>query len=100
MSDTIELLSAIGQDASWRHAHAEELTDRLNEAGASDALKTSAATGERAPLIDELAPRQNQQPQVVNSPCHEEDEPEDDLEDGEGMPAKPTLPGQRLLKKQ
>ncbi len=102
MSDTIELLDAIGRDASLRHAQSEELTRRLIEAGASPALKNAAATGERSPLIEELAPRQNQQPQVVNAPCHEEEEEEEEQEEpgevqGDGkVPAKPALPGQRL----
>lgn len=81
MSDTIELLEALGQNASLRFAPTEELVHALEDAGASDALKTAAVTGERVTLISELGPRPNQPPQIVNAPGHEEDEPDENDEE-------------------
>lgn len=81
MPDTIELLEAIGQDASLRFAPSEELVSTLEDAGASEALRTAAATGDRGALTKELGPRPNQPPQIINAPGHEEDEPDEDDEE-------------------
>lgn len=95
MSDTIELLEAIGRDASLRHATSEELTDVLRQAKASDALTAAVASGDRSPLVIEFGPNANQAPQVTQAPGHLEEEPdsEDDntpapsAPDGEAPPA-------------
>lgn len=95
MSDTIELLEAIGQNASLRFAPSEELVRTLQDAGASEALRTAAVTGMRSTLIEELGPRPSQPPQIVNSPGHEEDEPDEDKdkEDDEEPPMQLNLQG-------
>jgi hypothetical protein len=77
MSDTIDLLDAIGQDASLRHASADDLSLALDRANASDTLKAAVATGDSSLLTSELGFRLNQVPQVTNAPGHEE-EPEQD----------------------
>lgn len=83
MSNTIDLLGAIGQDASLRHASPEDLMSMLEQAKASDALKAAATSGESSYLTEELGYTSNVPPQVSNLPGHEEDEPDQD------DPAKP-----------
>jgi hypothetical protein len=78
MSDTIELLDAIGQDASLRHASADELARVLDRASASDALKAAVAEGDSSLLSTELGYRANQVPQVTNAPGHEEEPDQDE----------------------
>jgi hypothetical protein len=78
MSDTLELLEAIGRDASLRHASSEELANVLRQAQASEALTTAVSSGDRAPLAQEFGPNANYQPQATQSPGYEEDEPGDD----------------------
>lgn len=87
MPDTIELLEAVGRDASLRHASAEELATALGQAQASDALIAAAATGDKGRLTVELGHRQCDPPQVGQGPGHEE-EPDDEGEDDE--PQAPT----------
>lgn len=76
MSDTIELLEAIGSDASLRHASVEELTSRLKQAQASEALTAAAATGDSSLLVPELGHQPMNPPQGTQGPSHEEDEEE------------------------
>ena len=64
MTDTIDLLEAIGRDASLRHASAEELTKMLVQANASEALKEAVAFSDSLRLSDELGPIRQQSPQV------------------------------------
>lgn len=80
MADTLELLEAIGQDASLRHASAEELAKILEQAQASEALVAAAATGDGLLLLRELGLTQNLSPQVTQNPGHEEEEEEEPLE--------------------
>ncbi|WP_267220908.1 hypothetical protein [Dyella silvae] len=54
MADTIELLEAIGRDASLRHATADALAAVLERAKASHALTAAAATGDSAHLKKEF----------------------------------------------
>lgn len=84
MSDSIDLLDTIGQDASLRYASTAELADVLQTAGATDALK-EAASGSRAALFAELGSKPAYVPQT-QAPGHEEDEPE---HEGEVKPGKP-----------
>ncbi|TBR36169.1 MULTISPECIES: hypothetical protein [Dyella] len=77
--DTLDLLEAIGSDASLRHATAEELNDLLAEAQASEALTAAVATGDRAHLAAEFGQKGNNTPQVTQTPGHEE-EAEEPLE--------------------
>jgi len=90
MSDTIELLEAIGRDASLRHASPEDLTSALRQADASEALTSAVSSGDRAPLAQELGPNANYQPQATQSPGYEEDEPGEDDSD---KPEAPSTPG-------
>lgn len=54
MTDTIELLEAIGRDASLRHASADELMSVLERAQASAALKATVAQGDGTRLSREF----------------------------------------------
>lgn len=54
MSDTIELLEAIGSDALLRHATASELAKVLLRAQAGQALMEAVALGDRARLAKEF----------------------------------------------
>ncbi len=75
MSDTIDLLNAIGQDASLRHMPADELARVLEAAGASDALVAAvAAGGSSPPLLAALGGRDQTEPQVTHSAGIEEEE--------------------------
>ncbi|HTV87133.1 MAG TPA: hypothetical protein VME63_17170 [Dyella sp.] len=85
MTDTIELLEAIGRDASLRHASAEELTKVLAQAHASEALTAAVASGDTMQLSKELGHKHMDPPQFTQIPGHEE-EPEHD-EDDEAPPA-------------
>lgn len=72
MSDTIDLLEAIGRDASLRHAAAAELLPILEKEQASDALKAAVAAGDSALLAGELGHKTMHLPQVTQGPGHEE----------------------------
>jgi hypothetical protein len=76
MSDTIELLEAIGRDASLRHASSEDLTSALLEAQASQALTAAVASGDSSKLAEEFGQKVNLEPQAIQHPGYEEDEPE------------------------
>lgn len=84
MTDTIDLLDAIGRDASLRHAPADELARALQRAHASEALTCAAASGDSARLTAEFGQKSNQAPQVIQTPGFEEDE-----ENGEEAPLVP-----------
>ena len=74
VSDTIELLEAIGSDASLRHASAGELSHLLEHTQASAALMAAVASGDSSQLSAEFGQKPMQAPQVVQSPAHEEEE--------------------------
>ncbi|WP_445145427.1 hypothetical protein [Dyella sp. Tek66A03] len=63
MSDTIELLEAIGRDASLRHASAAELTRILEQAKASQALTAAVANADSSRLYEEFGHRPMYSPQ-------------------------------------
>jgi hypothetical protein len=100
MSDTIDLLNAIGQDATLRHASADELAPMLEQARASAALKSAIAAGDSSLLSAEFGHKPNQTPQITHVPGHEEDESDhddhDDHDDDDGddkpHPAEPRKP--------
>ena len=73
MTDTIDLLEAIGRDASLRHAPAEALTKILKQKQASEALTAAVASGDRAHLAKELGHRECEPPQSTQT-GHEEEE--------------------------
>jgi len=54
MTDTMDWLEAIGQDASLRHATADDLTTMLEGAEASEALLAAVASGDSAWLAQEF----------------------------------------------
>lgn len=85
MSNTLDLLEAIGRDASLRHASADELTTALAGAQASTALTAAVASGDSSRLADEFGRMANQPTETILFPAHEE-EPE------EGDPLEPSLP--------
>lgn len=54
MLDTIELLDAIGQNATLRYASTDELAHTLERADATSALKAATLSGDSSLLADEL----------------------------------------------
>ncbi|PXV54100.1 hypothetical protein SAMN04487785_114122 [Dyella jiangningensis] len=99
MTDTMELLEAIGQDASLRHATADALGDMLDTAEASDALKAAVASGDSAWLAQEFGTRvvcgsQSSQtypekvPLPTPTPVPGEDETPDTPEEPDASPRK------------
>lgn len=89
MMDTIDLLEAIGGDASLRHLSGDELAKKLETAEASEALKAAAAAGDSAPLFVELGAQKSEPPQVTQAPAVPEEE--DAPEEGEELPV-PLVP--------
>jgi hypothetical protein len=67
MANTIELLEAIGRDASLRHASGEALSQALTELHASDALMRAAISGDDNHLARELGHRDVKAPNHVNN---------------------------------
>jgi hypothetical protein len=90
MSDTIELLEAIGRDATLRHASAEELAHALEHAQASEALKAAIASGDSSRLCEELGHKRMEVPHT-QGPGHEEEEPDHDEDDNDD-PQHPVTP--------
>jgi len=76
MSDTIEWLEAIGQDAGLRHASTEELGQILEQAQASAILRAAAASGDRSRLAEEFGQKPMHPPQISQAPGHDDEEPE------------------------
>ena len=60
MTNTIELLEAIGKDASLRHATGEELAQALDGMDASPDMKMAAISGDSRHLAQELGQKDNQ----------------------------------------
>jgi hypothetical protein len=89
MSDTIELLEAIGRDASLRHASSEALTSVLQQSQASEALTAAVASGDSALLAGELGHKPMHLPQVIQSPGYEEEE---ETDDDARTPDSPSVP--------
>jgi hypothetical protein len=88
MSDTIELLEAIGRDASLRHASAEELTILLEQAQASEALTAAVASGDSSQLSAEFGHKKHKTPESVQTmPGHEEEEEEEEEKQPPNTPA-------------
>jgi hypothetical protein len=77
MSDTIELLAAIGQNATLRYASAEELAATLEQAQASAALTAAVASGDSSRLAEEFGHKVMQHPQSSQT-GHEDEESGDD----------------------
>lgn len=96
MSNTLELLEAIGSDASLRHASSDELAKVLSQSQASEALTAAVAAGDSSLLASELGHNVNNLPHAIQTPGHEEDETDREDEksdapstpDGESSPAE------------
>jgi hypothetical protein len=94
MTDTMDWLEAIGQDATLRHASADALNSTLEAADASEALMAAVASGDSAWLTQEFGHRDmfvNQASQTFP----EGDEParEDEAEEEEqGIPKPQSVP--------
>ncbi len=75
MKNTIELLEAIGSNASLRHFSGEDLARTLEGMHATDGLRQAAELGDSSPLRAELGPRTmevNHTPNQSPAPCDEE----------------------------
>lgn len=94
MTDTIDLLEALGRDACLRHASTEELGKVLAQAQASEALTAAVMTGDSTQLAREFGSMPLQSPQAVDSPAHEE-EPEEELPLDGTAPALTPSPSSR-----
>ncbi|MBB3226549.1 hypothetical protein FHW69_001139 [Luteibacter sp. Sphag1AF] len=97
MTDTIDLLEAIGRDASLRHASVDDLTAALTNAQASEALTAAVAHGDPSLLCAELGHKPMVVPQISQSPGHEEEERQPDEEnDSTESPAPDKLASSRV----
>jgi hypothetical protein len=67
MTNTIELLEAIGRDASLRHASGAELAQTLIGLQASEGLKQAAISGDDGHLVRELGHRDVKTTNSVNN---------------------------------
>lgn len=85
MSNTIELLEAIGKDASLRHATGENLAEMLAGLQASEWLERAARLGDSRHLAQDLSLRAVQiSNHVVQAPVpQQEEEVEEQDEDAE-----------------
>ncbi|HEY0199786.1 MAG TPA: hypothetical protein VGC19_14830 [Rhodanobacter sp.] len=94
MSNTIELLELIGQNAALRHASVDELAHALEHAQASETLKAAIASGDSSLLCEELGHKPMAVPHT-QGPGHEEDEPDHEKEhekEYEEDPQDPATP--------
>ncbi|HUB90669.1 MAG TPA: hypothetical protein VMA74_13170 [Dyella sp.] len=91
MTDTIDLLEAIGQDASLRYASTEALTHVLEEAKASAALTAAVAFGENSRLLEEFGYKLKETNHATNNPGREE-EPDKEQPLDVPLPGKTPLP--------
>lgn len=87
--DTIDLLEAIGSDASLRHLPNDELARKLEASEASEALKAAAANGDSSPLFVELSAEKQEPPQVIQIQPLEEEEEAEPNEDAPSLPSAP-----------
>ncbi|ULU27756.1 hypothetical protein [Dyella terrae] len=94
MTDTMELLEAIGQDATLRHASADALGDVLDAAEASDALKAAVASGDSAWLAQEFGTRATMNGSQSSQTCPQEEPlptPEREDEEEPSTPLEPDV---------
>jgi len=88
MSDTIDLLEAIGSNAGLRHASEQELAQALEQAKASDALKAAAIAGDSSLLATELGNKLMQVNHDTHTGGHDEEEEQPD-QDEQAPPPSP-----------
>lgn len=74
MADTIELLEAIGSDASLRYAQTDELNAVLEQSQASVELTEAVVQGDGAPLRKELKLQLMTQVEQTHAPGHEDED--------------------------
>ena len=67
MTNTIELLEAIGRDASLRHATGDDLSRALSALQASEGLKQAALSGDDGYLAQEFGHREVNSTNTVNN---------------------------------
>ncbi|WP_213949903.1 hypothetical protein [Luteibacter sp. dw_328] len=67
MLDTIEMLEAIGSDASLRYASTVELTNLLDQGQATTALTAAVMSGDASHLAREFGDMTNFVPQATQS---------------------------------
>ncbi len=67
MTNTIELLEAIGRDASLRHATGDDLSRALSALQASEGLKQAALSGDDGYLAQEFGHREVKPTNTVNN---------------------------------
>lgn len=91
MADTIELLEAMGRDASLRHASIVELTHTLERIHTPEALAAAVASGDRMRLSSEFGGKPMESPQSIQSPWRQDDEPAQD--DSSHLSHLPPTPG-------
>lgn len=84
MRDTVELLEAIGRDASLRRASPEELARALEADGASPGLLDMAAHGDSTALTEELGLKHMHVEHQSQTGGHEEVDPDEPGDDGDG----------------
>lgn len=81
MSNTIELLEAIGSDASLRHATPEALLQTMASLDCSAMLLEAIERGDGDALKPELGHRDGQLVSTVNQIVPDEDDEDDDRDD-------------------
>jgi len=67
MLDTIEMLEAIGSDASLRYASTVELANVLEQATAAEALTAAVVSGDTSHLTREFGATANLVPQAIQT---------------------------------
>ncbi|QDE39054.1 hypothetical protein FIV34_07495 [Luteibacter pinisoli] len=97
MRDTVDLLEAIGRDATLRHASADELARALDAAGASPGLRELAAHGDSTKLTEELGLQHMHVEHMSQTGGHEGDGHDDHHhhhpdDDGDGKKDEPKTP--------
>ncbi|MEX1829113.1 hypothetical protein [Luteibacter sp. CQ10] len=85
MSDTVDLLEALGRDSTLRNASPEELVKALEAAGASAGLREFAASGNATALTEELGIEQvHVEHMSLTGGCEgDEDDPHHHPDDGD-----------------
>jgi len=92
MTDAMDLLEAIGQDATLRYASTEALADVLAAADASEALRAAVASGDSAWLAQEFGTPVMHSSQTSQTGFEEEEAPKRKEGDDPIAPVDPDTP--------